>query len=207
MRHQFQIPFTTILLVLLPLIAFSGAKQTPSESYYERLKSLVSPFPNYPIHPNATGRDVNVIEVEKGAAGVVFGASIDDVVAVWGKPESIMVNKFDRGWFLGIGGCEFGFVDNRLTAITVSRITVETAHLANGLTFDSSYDEVKSAFGEPVEATDLVLSFVTENGYTTEFCFYVSPVRNKRELIAINISSPDSGRSMRTRPGRPRTAR
>ncbi len=166
MKRKLQTPIMAILLVLLPLIAFSGAEQTPSESYYERLKSLVRVREGYyvSIHPAAKDRDVNLIEIEKGAAGVVFGASMDDVIAVWGFPESIRVNGFLKTWFLRIGGSCFGFVDNRLTTIAVCRGAVKNAHLANGIGFESCYDEVRSAFGEPVEATDLELTFVTEDG-------------------------------------------
>jgi hypothetical protein len=184
-----------ILFGSLPLIAFSGAEPSPSESYYERLKSLVRDRQNPAIRPNATERDVSLIEVEKGAAGVIFGASMDDVIAVWGLPESIRVSGFFKTWFLRIGGSYFGFVDNRLTSIAVHRAAVENAHLTNGIGFESSYDEVRSAFGEPVEATDLELTFVTKDGYTITFCFWDEPVWGKRELIAITISCPDSGKN------------
>jgi hypothetical protein len=205
MKRMFQTPIMVILLGLLPLIAFSGAEQTPSESYYERLKSLVTPELRFQIRPNATDRDVNLIEIEKGAAGVVFGASMDDVIAVWGKPESIWIDGIREAWFLGIGGCRFGFVDNRLTTVGVLSVSVEKAHLANGIGFESSYDEVKSALGEPVEATDSELSFVTKNGYTIGFHFVSDEsASDKRRLISIKISCPNSGEFVRRRPTRQR---
>jgi len=186
---------TIMVMLLLPLITFCGAEQTASESYYDRLKSLVTPGPGFRIRPNATERDVNLIEIEKGAAGVVFGASMDDVVAVWGKPNGIWIDSLVQIWTLQVGACRFGFLDNRLTTIAVSSATIEKAHLANGIGFESSYDEVKSAFGEPVEATDSQLSFATGSGYTIEFQFVRDRLAsNKPRLILIEISCPHSGR-------------
>ncbi|NLZ05020.1 MAG: hypothetical protein GXY19_07590 [Phycisphaerae bacterium] len=202
MKRKLQTPIMVILLVLLPLIAFSGAEQTPSESYYERLKSLVRVREGYDvsIHPTAKDRDVNLIEIEKGAAGVVFGASMDDVIAVWRKPESIWIDGIREAWFLGIGGCEFGFVDNRLTTIAVPSFSIRKAHLANGIGFESSYDEVKSALGEPVKATDSRLRFVTKSGYTVNFDFVSDEWSSgKRRLQCIKISCPDSGEFVRSR--------
>jgi hypothetical protein len=200
MKRKLHTPAMVILLVLLPLIAFSGAQQTASESYYERLKSLVTPGFRFQIRPNATDRDINLVEIEKGAAGVVFGASMDDVIAVWGKPESIWIDGIREAWFLGIGGCEFGFVNNRLTTIAVPSFSVRKAHLANGIGFESSYDEVKSALGEPVKATDSRLRFVTKSGYTVNFDFVSDEWSSgKRRLQCIRISCPDSGEFVRSR--------
>lgn len=206
MKGKFQTLIVLIALCWLSLIALSGAKQTPSESYYERLKSLVAQPRDFPIRPNATGRDVNVIEVEKGAAGVVFGASMDDVIAVWGKPSVVMIDGIREAWYLGIGTCLFGFTDDRLTSIRVHPLTLEKAHLANGIGFGSSRDEVESAFSGLIKLTDSRYRFVTEDGYTIDFRFSSDEsASDQGTLDAIEISSPDSGRSERSRPGRRRT--
>lgn len=194
MKRTFHVPVIVVLLLLVSLVAFSGAEQSASESYYGRLKSLVTGRHIISIHPKASERDVNLIEVEKGAAGVLFGATMDDVIAIWGRPNAIWIDGIRDAWYLGIGACRFGFVDNRLASISVHSATIEKAYLANGLSFESSYDEVKSAFGEPIEATNSSLRFATENGYLVRFHFIPDPeVLGKRELIAIGISDPNSG--------------
>lgn len=210
MGRKFQIAIVAILPGLIPLIALSDAQQTVSESYYERVKSLLSPlsYPDPGIDRNATDRDVNLIEIEEGAAGVVFGASMDDVVALWGKPQSISFVGVHEMWDLWIGGCRFGFVDNRLTSIDVVSFALKKAHLANGIDFQSSYGEVKSAFGEPIEATDSRLKFATENDYTIKFYFVSDELTaEKGKLLSIEISHPDSDKYMRQRLNRTRMPR
>ena len=68
------------------------------------------------------------------------------------------------------------------------------AHLDNGLSFESSYDEVKAAFGEPIEADDLGLDFATANGYLVRFQFVPDlSAPGNRKLINVEICHPDSG--------------
>lgn len=194
MKHKISTLIGVVLLLLLCLVPFSDAEQTASESYHARLKSLVTGRHVLRVGPKASDRDVNLIEIEKGAAGVLFGASMDDVVAIWGKPNSIMIDGIRPVWDLGIGACKFGFVGNHLVTISVHSATLEKAHLVNGLSFKSSYDEVKSAFGEPIEAKDLHLEFRTENDYLIHFQFVADlSVLGTRRLIDIEICHPDSG--------------
>ncbi len=194
MRRKIRASIIVIVLALLCLVPFSGAEQTASESYYVRLKSLVTGRHFLRVRPKASERDVNLIEVEKGAAGVLFGASMDEVVAIWGKPNGIWIDGVRDVWNLAIGACRFGFVDNRLVTIDVHSATIKKAHLTNGLSFESSYDEVKSAFGKPIEEKGFNLEFATENGYLAGFHFIQNPTTlGKRKLIAIKICHPDSG--------------
>ena len=67
-------------------------------------------------------------------------------------------------------------------------------------TKNGNIDEVKSALGEPVKATDSRLRFATKSGYTVNFDFVSdewSP--GKRRLQCIKISCPDSGEFVRSR--------
>ena len=183
-----------ILLCTLPLATFSGTEQSASESYYGKLKSLLRQRHILRVRPKGSGRDVNLIEVEKGAGGVLFGASMDDVVAVWGMPSGLFIDGIGPVWKLAIGACRFGFVDNRLVEISIHSATLKTAHLANGIGFASSYDEVKSAFGEPLEATYSKLEFATKNGYVIKFHFLPDRLsEGKRKIVTITIFHPDSG--------------
>ncbi len=181
------------LLVLLPLIAFSETEQKASDSYYKQLKSMLTRH-TLKVRPKPSDRDVNLIEVEKGAAGVLFGASMDDVIAIWGKPCGLRISGYLDVWNLSIGACRFGFIDNRLVTISIHSATLKEAHFDNGISFDSSFDEVKAAFGEPVKETDYILQFVTKNDYLIRFQFLADKIdRTKRKLIAVTICHPDSG--------------
>lgn len=202
MKRFYYTPIVLILLVMLPLLAFSGrstpalcdAKQKTAESYYEQLKSLLT-RKTLNIRPKASERDVNLIEAEKGAAGVLFGASMDDVIAIWGKPCGISIYANVGSWDLSIGACRFGFVDNKLVSISVHSATLKKAYLKNGISFTSSYDEVKSAFGEQMEATYSNLEFAAESGYVIKFHFVPdASSKGKRKLICITVHHPDSGK-------------
>jgi hypothetical protein len=194
MKCKFCTAIIAILLCTLPLTTFSGAEQSESETYYGRLKSLLTRRNIFRVRPKTSERDVNLIEIEKGAGGVLFGASMDDVVAVWGKPSGLFIDGIRPTWELSIGACEFGFIDNRLVQISLHSATLKTAHLANGIGFDSSYDEVKSAFGEPLEATYSHLEFATKNGYVIDFHFLPDRLsEGKRKIVSITIFHPDSG--------------
>ncbi|OHB82988.1 MAG: hypothetical protein A2Z38_03555 [Planctomycetes bacterium RBG_19FT_COMBO_48_8] len=193
MKRKLYNPMILVLLVFVPLIAFSGTEQKASESYYEQLKSLLT-RKTLKVRPNASKRDVNLIETEKGAAGVLFGASMDDIVAIWGKPCGIDTNRSRNIWSLSVGACRFGFIENELVSVSIHSATLEKAPFETGINFKSSFDDVMSAFGKPIQATDYSLKFVTKNGYIIRFHFVADTSSiGKRKLITIKISHPDSG--------------
>jgi len=193
MKRKLFNPIILILLVLIPLLAFSGTEQKASESYYGQLKSMLS-RKTLKVRPKASERDVNLIDVEKGAAGVLFGASMDDIVAVWGKPCGIDTQRSRDIWTLHVGACRFGFIENELVSISIHSATLDKAHFENGIGFKSSFDDVMSAFGKPIEATDYILKFVKENGYVIRFQFGADTSSlGKRKLIGITLNHPDSG--------------
>ena len=197
-KSQFYILVAVTIVLVLSLIALAEDEQTASETYYGRLKSLVTRRHIFAVRPESSERDLNLIEAEKGAAGVLFGSSMDDVIAIWGKPNAIRIDGITDVWDLGIGACRFSFVDNRLVGISLHSATLKDAHLANGIGFKSSYDEVKAAFSEPLEASDFNLVFLTENDYRLRFHFVADTlVLGKRKLICIEISRPGSGRGTR----------
>lgn len=210
MKREPYTPIIVLLVVLLPLIRFSGCSapvrkqaetnheppkslQDQPETYYGKLKSLLTRKILH-VRPRATERDVNLIEIEKGAAGVCFGASMDDVVAVWGKPCGFHIIGYRDVWDLSIGACRFGFIENQLVTISIHSATLKDAHLKNGINFSSSYDKVKSAYGEPLKATNFDLKYSTENGHLIKFHFVAdNSSLGKRKLINISIYHPDSG--------------
>ena len=164
------------------------------ESYYDMLNSLIGRH-KLNVRPKPAERDIDIIEPEKGGAGVLFGATMDDVIAIWGKPSGFMIEGFDDVWSLEIGACDFGFIDNSLVAIGIHSATLETAHFENGICFTSSVEEVKSAFGEPNEETKYGLEYYTENNYFIDFHFTSSDAKNGNpELINISIYHPDAGK-------------
>ena len=193
MKRKLYNPIVLILLVLLPLIAFSGTEERASESYYGQLKSLLT-RKTLKVRPKASERDINLIEIEKGAAGILFGASMDDLVAIWGKPCGIDTYRSRGIWTLYIGACRFGFIENELVSISIHSATLEKAHFENGIGFKSSFDDVMSAFGKPIEATDYNLKFLAKDGYVIKFHFVAdTSSMGKRKLINIIIYHPDSG--------------
>jgi len=193
MKRKLYNPMILVLLVLIPLIAFSGTEQKASESYYEQLKSLLT-RKTLKVRPNASKRDVNLIDTEKGAAGVLFGASMDDIVAIWGKPCGIDTNRSRNIWSLSVGACRFGFIENELVSVSIHSATLEKAHFENGINFESSFDDVMSAFGKPIQATDYSLKFATQNGYIIKFQFVAdTSALGKRKLIGITVYHPNSG--------------
>ena len=194
MKRELYNPIMLILLVLIPLIAFSGTEQKEPDSYYKQLKSLLGRR-TLKVRPNPSERDVNLIEVEKGAAGLLFGASMDEAVAIWGKPSGLDTNRSRDIWTLYVGACRFGFIENELVSLSIHSATIKEAHLANGIGFKSSFDDVMSAFGKPIKATDYNLTFVNESGYIIKFHFVADTSSlGKRKLINIEINHPDSGK-------------
>jgi hypothetical protein len=124
---------------------------------------------------------------------------MDDVIAVWGSQSPSGSTGSGRLGFWGLAD-RIRFVNNRLTTNAVPSFSVRKAHLANGIGFESSYYEVKSALGEPVKATDSRLRFVTKSGYTVNFDFVSDEWSSgKRRLQCIRISCPDSGEFVRSR--------
>jgi hypothetical protein len=168
-----------------------------SASYYETLRSLVGPK-QLEVQPKPDGRDYNLIRPEKGAAGMLFGDSMDAVVDTWGKPAGIDINihcplENCPLWTLSIGTCEFGFVEGQLTTIDVHCVALPDAYMENGITFDSSIEEVKQAFGKPVEEqfNGEVLVYRTPGGYGLKFQF-TRCLEGALKLIAIRLSRPDT---------------
>ncbi len=162
-------------------------------SYYGQLKSLLSRSNPY-ILPKASEQDIDLIETKKGAAGVLLGATMDDVVAVWGNPSGLMINEVMDIWFLNIGACKFGFVDNSLVSISIHSVTLPTAHFKNGISFKSSINDLLAAFGEPIKSMNHKYTFVNEDGYVTEFQFFPDPqIKGEERLSTITIYHPDIG--------------
>ncbi len=165
-----------------------------ANSYFAHLSSLLSRN-NLSVLPKNPDQDVNLIEVEKGAAGVSFGTTVDDVVAVWGNPSGFMIRDIRDDWDMYIGACRFGFLGNELVYVSIHRVTIPDAYFANGINFKSSIEDVLSAFGKPIKATDYNYIFRDGNGYVTKFHFMPdSKNKGTEQLIAIAVSHPDAGK-------------
>jgi len=189
-----KVRFIPIALCLSTEFALAAAlKQNvpPTPSYYKTLKSLLEP--NWlKIRPKSGGRDVDLVDPLNGAGGVRFGDSIDTVVGVWGRPSHIHVSRTSPLWRLGMGACRFEFIDNRLVAISIHRVTLANAHLKEGVTFQSSHEQVKEALGKPTRETHTVLTFERDGGYVLRCQFMSDPTQaGKSELIAFAIRHPD----------------
>ena len=163
-------------------------------SYYEQLNSLLS-RKKLKVYPKTSDRDINRIEVEKGGAGVLYGSTTDDVIAIWGKPSGFLINDIRDSWDMYIGACRFGFVENSLVYISIHNVTVPDAKFDNGISFESSIEDVLDAFGEPSKASDYFYTFRNDNGFVIKFHF-TPDSKNKdiEKLIAVSIYHPDAGK-------------
>ena len=142
---------------------------------------------------NSIEKDINLIIPEKGGAGLCFGDSIDDLVALWGKPAGIYVRANSPYWTFSTGSCSFTFLENRLVSMSIHRSTVPDAYFKNGINFKSSQEDVKDAFGTPVEQKIRYLKFQTGNGCTIQF-YWGMPSEfgfRRSDLVKINITHPD----------------
>lgn len=185
------IPIALCLSTELALAASLKRDVPPTPSYYETLKSLLVPN-RAKIRPKSEGRDVNLIDPLNGAGGVRFGDSVDTVVGVWGKPNSIQITAFSPLWRLRMGACTFAFIDNRLVAISIHSATLKNARLEEGVTFQSSTEEVRKALGEPTEETYAALTFERDGGYVLRCQFMPDSLQaGKRKLILVEIRHPD----------------
>ena len=181
-----------LCLFAVPALGASRKQEEPSApSYHETLKLLLAPA-KLKVRLKSQGRDINLIDPEKGAGGMRFGDSIDTVIGVWGKPSGIRITGQSPLWRLRMGACTFGFVNNKLVAISIHSATLKDARLEMGVTFQSSYDEVKRTVGEPTKETYTNLTFERDNGYVLRFQFMADSLQaGKRKLIAIEVRHPD----------------
>ena len=157
--------------------------------YYAQLQSMLSNG-HLMFYPKDPDKDVNLVTIEKGASGLHFGASMDDLVELWGNP-SIVRNSGDA-WFLAIGGCRFGFIDNELLYISIRSTTIPDAHFGNGISFSSSYEDIVSAFENLTESRNNTLELCTKNGYKMKLYFFPDTSNgNKLKLFMIELKHPE----------------
>jgi hypothetical protein len=139
---------------LLLLACACSSKPAP---FADRVEALLHPGPGRTLAPVRDAGDVLTIDPESGsAAGLRFGQTMDDVIAVWGKPHGLDVEKKRdsraRTWYrrvdLNYGyGLSFRFRDGALDGIHVQ--SLDAAHLLNGPALKSTPAEVLKALGEP----------------------------------------------------------
>lgn len=164
------------------------------DSYFERLDSLLS-RKNLRVRPKVSEVEVDLIDFEKGAAGVAYGSTVDDVVAVWGNPSGFLIREIKDDWDMYIGACRFGFIGNELVYISIHNATLPNAYFENGISFKSSMEDVLSVFGEPDKSSGFLYTFRTEKGYAIKFHFIPdSKKKGSEKLIGIAIYHPEAGK-------------
>ncbi|MHC4777120.1 MAG: hypothetical protein ACYTFG_00940 [Planctomycetota bacterium] len=186
--------FLTLPLVLgaLPCSARAGEKKTPST--YEALKSILRSRKGRLTSPRPQGlRDPDLIEPDKGAGGVLFGYSLDEVMTIWGKPSAVSIGRRGETWDFSFGATRFKFLDNRLVSISIHNVDLPGARFANGIDFDSQPEDLEKAFGKPIRANQSVLHFSTPGGGDLR-CHFVRSFRDKErvKLIVVGITQPES---------------
>jgi hypothetical protein len=188
-----------IVFVLAVVFVFSAFNLYAAEgkadkvNYYDTLKSMLSPM-GRKAEPQSKGRNVNLIEPSKGAGGLLFGQSIDDLIRVWGKPSNINASMSAYGVklttnYLSYGASRFRFTNNKLVEIGIHRMNLPNARFANGIGFSATAKDIKKAFGKPDERRDNIFKYYDINGSTVRFvCTY-----NKKG--ALKLSSVTIGRA------------
>lgn len=191
MKQNFFKAVIISLLLFIPLISFSkDNKHNLDTDYYNGVKSFLSKK-KLEVRPRNSERDVNLIDPEKGAAGVLFGASISEVVRLWGKPYSLNTDWSNDTWSIKMGALRFDFFENELVKIGIHNVTLKNAYFENGVNFKSSLGDVMSAFGKPINEREFFPKFLTKNGYVISFHFHATS--SKPELLAVSIAHPDFG--------------
>lgn len=172
-----------IILILAIVFVFSAVNSYAAEStaskvnYYDTLKSMLSPM-DRKAKPQSKDRDVNLIEPSKGAGGLLFGQSIDDLIRVWGNPSNMCASMSTHGIKLTTnnffyGASHFKFINNKLVEIVVSKVNLPNAHFPNGIGFNSTAQDIKKVFGEPDEKRDNTATYYNITGSKVRFfCTY-----------------------------------
>ena len=73
------------LTIITITIASATILLAGEEGYYAQVQSMLSKR-HLKVYPKDPDKDVNLVTIEKGAAGLHFGASMDDLVELWGNP-------------------------------------------------------------------------------------------------------------------------
>ncbi|MDA7915799.1 hypothetical protein N9B94_01025 [Verrucomicrobia bacterium] len=170
-------------------------KTTPKPSaktdYFSTMLQLVD---NKPIGftPGATSSNL-VIDPAKGAGGVSFDASMDDLIAVWGRPHAITMSTYDNEPLkasditLHMGGSRFRFLNNRLIEISLHRSNLPSATFASGVGFDSTEADFISKLGKPRSKRTNMLEYqISKTNIRIQFSRHFKT--GKTSPIAITLS-------------------
>ncbi len=135
--------------------AVSGCGTMPflawNSSPYLRSITNLTETRSAPVAPRS--EDQLLIDPATGAAEVLFGQGVDDIVKAWGKPDRI---SMDMGHVLRLsylGGLRFTFEGNRLYEIHVQGLP--GARFKDGPALDAGMEEIRAFLGNPVsESTE-----------------------------------------------------
>jgi hypothetical protein len=131
-----------------------SARSGSGSFYYRSMIELLQPR-DFHVAPPAGTPDLLLIDPAVGAGGVRFGMTMDEVVAIWGKPDKIerdLVSERSGGGHLAtlqFGATDFEFFDDCLERIDLCHTNLPEARFRDGLGFDASVDDVVTEYGKP----------------------------------------------------------
>jgi hypothetical protein len=102
------------------------------DSYYERFQNLIGGSRTISEHTRAQIKAASQeVDMSIGIAGVQFGQSMDEVIALWGQPRGIFA-VMPGEVKLHIGGSQFHFQDNKLNGVTIHGVDLPNFSIASG---------------------------------------------------------------------------
>jgi len=151
-----------------------------------------------PVKPDPRRSGVIQCKPLVSLAGVDFGAAMQAVVDVWGRPRTIEQRvAFPKARLtrLGYGPMYFGFHENRLFEVNVHRNVLPGLRFPSGLSFAWSVEKVRQKWGTPEEVkyNGTVLVYRRPQG-TVRFHFCSLADKEPARLIAVRMTRAKEGR-------------
>jgi len=135
----------SLAFALVPLFGCAPSSSSGGSSYYARLGAMADGGPlTEQRRQSILAASVQSLDV--GLAGVQFGATMDDVIALWGRPNAIWMQGEGRTQTI-IANSHFEFQDNGLVEIDIHSADLPAFSIADG----------QVAMGEP--CPDLTVVF------------------------------------------------
>ncbi|MDP2340622.1 MAG: hypothetical protein Q8O67_06680 [Deltaproteobacteria bacterium] len=109
----------------------ADASPADGGDYYTQLRALTNGAHELSAATRKAITEAKVRPLHEGAVGVVFGSRMQDVINVWGRPESIWMMNKDKTQ-LKMGGSSFTFINDSLIGISVHRVDLPLFTVGDG---------------------------------------------------------------------------
>jgi hypothetical protein len=123
--------------------------------------------------------------------GLTFGMSMDEVIAIWGKPSGVSINAISHlpEQILHYSASSLHFKNNQLFELSLHNIDFPNVEILEGLTFGMSPEQVATACSNLTSETkgSRIYYHVAE-GITMKPHFYSKKSENAERLITVEFS-------------------